>query len=126
MKTRKWAVVALLVIAVVALGTYRFFFDMNALPEGELLAGYPSPTGTRRVDVYLCNGGMTTDYAVRGAVVDARTGRSKTIYWQYHQSDASVVWINEETVIISGAVLGEEHDIVLDVTKDKYDYRHAR
>ena len=125
MKKPVWATL-LLILAVIALGAYRFFFDMSALPKGELLASYPSPAGTYRMDLYLCNGGATTDYAVRGAIVSTGTGRAKNIYWQYHQTDVGVLWINEETVLISGTVLGEERDVVLNVTKDRYDWRNAR
>ena len=124
MKKRIWALALILLLLV--MGVYRAFFDINALPQGELLASYPSPAGTYRMDMYLCNGGATTDYAVRGALVDARTGRARNIYWQYHQSDAQADWINEETVMISGTVLGEAQDVVLNITRDKYDYRNAR
>ena len=125
MKKRKWAVL-LLIPVLLAMGIYRAFFDMNALPQGELLASYPSPLGNYRIDLFLCNSGATTDYAVRGAVVDTRTGRSRNIYWQYHQSDAAVDWINGENVLISGTVLGEAQDIVLNITKNRYDYRNVR
>lgn len=118
--------VMLAALAVLAAAVFVLFFDMGSLPEGEMLASYPSPTGVYRMDMYLCNGGATTDYALRGAVVDTRTGRATNVYWQYHQSDAEVVWVDEETIQISGSVLGEERDVVLNVTRDKYDYRNAR
>lgn len=124
MRKRKWALA--LILLALAMGVYRAFFDISALPKGELLASYPSPAGTYRMEMYLCNGGATVDYALRGALVDTRTGRARNIYWQYHQSDAAVDWINEETVRISGTVLGEDQDIVLNITKDRYDYRNAR
>ena len=125
-RAKRHGVAALAALAVLAVSAYFLFFDTSYLPEGQLLASYPSPAGTYRMDMYLCNGGATTDNAVRGAVMDTRTGRSRNIYWQYHQSDVEVEWVDEQTVRVSGMVLRENQDVVLNVTDDRYDYRNAR
>ncbi|MBR6408107.1 MAG: DUF5412 domain-containing protein [Clostridia bacterium] len=91
-------------------------FGMDNLPKGELLASYPSPDEKYTVNIYLTDGGATTDYAVRGEAVEAETGKARNIYWQYHEDNADVVWISDDTVEING--------IKLNVLTGKYDYRY--
>ena len=90
---------------------------MWLLPAGELMASYPSPNGENVVNMYLCNGGATVDFAVRGEVV-YQSGRKKNIYWQYHEQDAWVVWWGSDTVTINFQML--------DIHRDVYDYRKER
>ena len=125
-RMKRWGIAALAALAVLAVSAHSLFFDINSLPEGELLASYASPSAAYRMDMYLCRGGATTDNAVRGALVDTRTGKSRNLYWQYHQSDAGVEWLDEKTVRITGMVLGDAQNVELDVTSGKYDYRNAR
>ncbi|MGN1194633.1 MAG: DUF5412 family protein [Acutalibacteraceae bacterium] len=108
------AAVLLSLIAVSAVLYYHFFVSMNALPEGELIAGYPSASAACSVNIYRCSSGATVADAVRGEVV-FENGKRKNIYWQYRESDAEVKWIDAETVSINGRVLNVYHD--------KYDFR---
>lgn len=87
--------------------------SMNSLPEGSLLASYPSPDDSYVLNIYLVNGGATTDYAIRGELKYGES--SKNIYWDYHIDHADVAWIDTQTVCINGHVLN--------VRKDIYDFR---
>lgn len=108
------AAVLLCLLAVTAVLYVRFFVSMSALPEGELIAGYPSASAACSVNIYRCSSGATVADAVRGEVV-FENGKRKNIYWQYRESDAAVRWIDSETVSINGRILNIYHD--------KYDWR---
>ncbi len=88
---------------------------ITGLPTGELLSSYESSTGEHTVNIYLCDGGATVDYAIRGEVVTNETGIRKNIYWNYHESAASVKWIDDETVTIN--------DHTLNIHDEVYDFR---
>lgn len=89
--------------------------NMGNLPKGEFLQSYDSPNSEFTINIYLCNGGATTDFSIRGEVVDNRNSNIKNIYWSYHEAKAEVRWIDEETVVINGHTLN--------VLKDVYDFR---
>ena len=121
MKNRVWlivlssvAAVALLVAAAVLAVNY-FFSSMDRLPTGDRIGSYPSPTSEYTLNVYLCNGGATVDYSIRGELVTAATGARKNIYWSYHEDAASVRWQDDATVVINGRTLH--------VPDDVYDFR---
>ncbi len=88
---------------------------MANLPQGEFLNSYESPGSSFTLNIYLCNGGATTDFAIRGELVDHHHASRKNIYWGYHEEEAEVNWIDEETVVINGRTLN--------VLKDVYDFR---
>ena len=50
------------------------------------------------------------------SVKDNHSDKKRNIYWQYHCTDATIQWIDDETAIING--------IKLNVWKDTYDYRN--
>lgn len=91
-------------------------YSMENLPQGELLNSFDSPNGTYTVNIYLCNGGATVDYAVRGELKNNIDGSQHNIYWNYHEDHAEVEWIDDETVIING--------IQLNVLTEIYDFRN--
>ena len=43
---------------------------MSNLPQGEFVNSYESPDSNFTINIYLCNGGATTDFAIRGELVD--------------------------------------------------------
>ena len=88
---------------------------MSNLPQGEFVNSYESPDSNFTINIYLCNGGATTDFAIRGELVDNHNTTKKNIYWGYHEEEADVNWIDENTVIINGRTLN--------VLKDVYDFR---
>ena len=88
---------------------------IKGIPKGELLASYACTSGEYTVNVYLCDGGATTDYAIRGELVTNATGYRKNIYWNYHEYDAVVEWIEDDVVRIN--------DHTLNIHTDVYDFR---
>ena len=113
MKKTDLLLLLLTVILMFAKCTYDVFFSLNALPEGELISSSVSPDETYEVKIYLCNGGATVDYAIRGELV--YKNKAKNIYWAYHEQSAEVEWLDNYTVMIN--------DIILDVRYEEYDYR---
>jgi outer membrane lipoprotein-sorting protein len=88
---------------------------MSALPKGEFLSAYDSPDKSYTINIYLCNGNATTDFSIRGELVNNADRAKRNIYWSYHEQEAEVEWIDKETVIIN--------EVVLNVLLDTYDFR---
>ena len=109
-------IVLLLIISMLGYGFYWAFYDIQSIEGQEIIQEVSSPNGTYTVTAYLHNGGATTDYAVLCSVKYNGRNKEKNIYWQYHCYEADIIWIDEYTVQIN--------DVVLDVRKDTYDYRH--
>lgn len=86
-------------------------YSMEKLPKGELLNTYPSPNEEHQINIYLCDGGATTDWSIRGELVECQTQISKNIYWCYHEKDADVQWVDNETVMINGRSLNIHSDV---------------
>lgn len=84
-------IVGLLFIVLIGYGVYWAFFDMNRLPTGEFLTEETSSDGAYTLKAYLSNGGATTDFAIRGELVfNNRNGKTKNIYWNYHEETAEI------------------------------------
>ncbi|WP_156151287.1 DUF5412 domain-containing protein [Domibacillus indicus] len=99
---KKVTVTALLVAGLLGYGIYWAFFDMNRLPEGDLISKVNSPDGTYTIKAYVSNGGATVAPAVRGELTFNKEKRaSKNIYWNYREDKANIHWIDEDTVIIN-------------------------
>ena len=109
------AVSVLIVVSIIAYGTYWAFFDIQRINGQEKIKEVSSPNQEYTVTAYLNNGGTTTDYAVLCKVTNNETGKERNIYWNYHCNDAEIVWLDETTVTING--------VELDVLKDKFDWR---
>lgn len=88
---------------------------ISGLPEGEFLEAHHSLNGEYTINIYLCGGGATTDYSIRGELLTNTTGTRKNIYWNYHEDDAVVQWISDETVIINNHIINIHDDV--------YDFR---
>lgn len=109
-------VAILLICSLLGYGFYWAFYDIQHIEGQKIIQKVASPNGTYTVTAYLNDGGATTDYAVLCSVKSNDQGKEKNIYWQYHCYDASIVWIDDETIQING--------VELNVKKDTYDYRH--
>lgn len=102
----------------IVLCAFMIFFSscrMDNLPKGELQATHISDDGKYEVAIFLCNGGATVDYSIRGELRDLETGETKNIYWNYHEDEATVEWVDNDTVIINGHPLN--------LPDDTYDFR---
>lgn len=98
-----------------------YYMTFVRLPRGEIQRSCASPTGEYTVNLYLCNGGATVGYSIRGEVVFNKASifkRKKDIYWKYHETATDCTWITEHIVTIN--------DMVLDVRYDSYDCRYAK
>ncbi|MBM7562950.1 DUF5412 family protein, partial [Fusibacter tunisiensis] len=92
------------------------FFDINRIPEGELIDQIESPSGEYSLSIYLVNGGATVSYAIRGELAYNQLNKmSKNIYWNYKEETALVKWIDNNTVDINGHII--------DVRYQVYDWR---
>lgn len=86
------------------------------IPEGELLTESTSEDGKYTIKAYLCNGGVTVDWAVRGELIENNTSKKPhNIYWDYHINKADITWEDNDTVIINN------HKI--DLPNGTYDWR---
>lgn len=114
---KKKILIALAIItALLSYGINWAFFDMDGLPEGNLISQVLSPDGTYTLKAYLVNGGATVSFAVRGELVfNQGSKQSKNVYWNYREEEANIQWIDNDTVVING------HE--LDVGQDRYDFR---
>lgn len=105
----------LVILFLVAVINY-FFFNIDHLPDGELLSEEVSPSGIYTVRTYISNPHSTVVPAVRGEVIYHNTFDTKrNIYWAYRIEEGKIEWINKHVVSINGRVL--------DVRKDEYDFR---
>lgn len=113
---KKTIVVLIIASSVIGGLIYWLFFDINRIPEGELIDQIDSPSGEYSLRVYLVNGGATTSYAIRGELAyNQLDKKSKNIYWNYKEETALVKWIDNNTVDINGHVI--------DVRYQVYDWR---
>lgn len=109
------AFIGVLIILTMLIGGIVFlkeFFD----PSKELISKTESVDGKYEVEAYRINGGATTDYAVRCYVKGDKILGKKLIYNDYHIDSASLVWIDNDTILING------HEI--DLPDGKYDFRY--
>lgn len=105
----------LVILFLVAVINY-FFFNIDRLPDGELLSEEVSPSGIYTVRTYISNSHSTVAPAVRGEVIYHNTFDTKrNIYWAYRIEEGKIEWISKHVVSINGRVL--------DVRKDDYDFR---
>nr|WP_238532190.1 DUF5412 family protein [Planococcus antarcticus] len=67
----------------------------------------------------MTNGGATVAYAIRGELVfNDDNKRNNNIYWNYREDSATINWIDEDTVDITGQQLT--------VPKEKYDFKNEK
>lgn len=111
-------ILVILIILSVSIGSliYWLFFDINRIPQGELIDQIESPSGEYRLNIYLVNAGATVSYAIRGELAYSHLHKkSKNIYWNYKEETALVKWIDDHTVDINGHII--------DVRNEVYDWR---
>lgn len=109
------AFIGVLIILTMLIGGIVFLKEFFA-PSKELISKTESVDGKYEVEAYRINGGATTDYAVRCYVKGDKILGKKLIYNDYHIDSASLVWIDNDTILING------HEI--DLPDGKYDFRY--
>ncbi|MGO4107853.1 DUF5412 domain-containing protein [Paenibacillus sp. YAF4_2] len=109
--------IAVLIIGVIGYGVNLAFFQKDRLPTGKFITQSGSPDGRYTIKAYVTNGGATTDFAVRAELItNTSSKRAKNIYWNYHEQNANIKWIDDDTVEINRHVLNLPHD--------KFDFRN--
>lgn len=97
------AIVIICIIIIVFFIINKLFFSMSNLPKGEFLTESMSPKGTYTIKAYLCNGGATSSYSIRGELIENKEKNKITnIYWDYKIDKAVIIWLDENTVEING------------------------
>lgn len=108
---KKVLITFLVITGFLSYGVYWAFFDMNRLPEGELISDVTSPSEIYTFKAYLTNGGATTSYAIRGELnFNDSDKKSKNIYWNNREDEVEIEWMDNDTVIINGIELDVEHE----------------
>lgn len=80
--------------------------------KDEFIKSSLSPSGQYVVVAYRNLGNATVDFSVICDIVNLEDLSSRTIYNQYHESEAEIKWMDETTVAING--------IELDINNDYY------
>nr|WP_232337096.1 DUF5412 domain-containing protein [Lysinibacillus timonensis] len=100
---------------IIGYGVYWLFFDWSRFKD-ELINQSTSPNGTYTINAYLSNGGATVSYTVLGELVfNKENKRPKKIYWQNREQNATIEWLDDNTVMIN--------NIQLELPHESYDYR---
>ncbi|MEM1505503.1 DUF5412 domain-containing protein [Domibacillus sp. 8LH] len=109
---QKKIIIPLLLLILLGYGMYWAFFDMGRLPKGDFISEADSPNGDYTVKAYVSSGGATTDFAVRGELhFNKENKKPKNIYWNYHEQQAVMKWLDQDTVVINGHRLDVPYDV---------------
>lgn len=77
-----------------------------------LLLSSQSPDEKYNLYAYKTNPHATVDFSIKVYLI--KSGKKKLIYNAYHEYDAEIIWIDNETVSINGKTLdlsqGEKYD----------------
>lgn len=95
--------------------------------QTELLSSAISKNGKSKMDFYLSDGGSLSADGVKGVYTNMATGKEKVIFFAYPCNDVTYEWISDKKINIRyiERYEGSENNIVLDVTKDTYDWRKS-
>ncbi len=109
---------ALIILAViVTVSVMLIDYGINRTPTGEYIRSVESPDMQATINVYIVSPALSND-AIRCEVEKASDGSKRTIYYRYGESEADIIWENNETVVING--------ITLNINQDSYDWRHDK
>jgi len=90
--------------------------SLQKLKGQELICESSSPDKKYVIKAYKNNGGATVDFAVLCVLMDKTTKNTKNIYWQYHEDEVVIEWIDNDTVKINA--------VTLNLPDDTYDWRN--
>ncbi len=76
----------------------NLFSDINDLPPGVLQNSVESPSGDKKLNIYLIKASIGV--AIRGEI--AQDGKSHNIFWQTGIDEVEVFWSDDDTVYING------------------------
>lgn len=80
------------------------FTDIAKLPKGELEYTAVSPSGERRMNVYLIKNNLGT--AIRGEI--ATQDHTHNIFWQTDIDSVDVYWLDDINIVINGIPINSD------------------
>jgi len=92
-------------ILIVGYIIYNLFFSLNSVPQGELIRSIQSPNKRYVINTYIHHGDSLSADSVRGELVEFKTQKKKTIYWNYPDKDPYVKWLNNSEILIGNQTL---------------------
>lgn len=106
-----YLITAVIVIINTALSVKNnLFFNINSLPEGNLVQEVDSPDGKNTLKLYSISNSLGN--AVRGeAVID---GKKTNVFWQTGLDNVEAHWVDNYNVVIDGMPLDIVHGAVYD------------
>ena len=113
---KKLVLLVLAILSLVGLGIYNLFFNLQAVPHGNLIRSIQSPHGNYVIKTYVSEDDPLSANAVRGELVDLKRQKVRTIYWNYYDQDPYVKWLNNSEVLIGRQTLNI-------LKGDTYDWR---
>ncbi|KGP70953.1 DUF5412 family protein [Pontibacillus yanchengensis] len=105
---------SLIVLCIASVQFYHQYYNLDYLPEGELNAVFPSPNENFEIHTYHFN--VMYGMHAQAVLVNTKTEKENTIYFNWYDYDPSVKWIGNNNVRI-----GREK---LSIHQDTYDFRH--
>ncbi|BAU28694.1 hypothetical protein DFP93_10571 [Aneurinibacillus soli] len=101
-----------------SLGIYNLFFNLQAVPRGDLLRSTFSPDGRYMVKTYVCDDDPLSANTARGELIDTKRHTKKTIYWNYYDNNPYVEWLTPTVVVIGNQTLHVGQNEVYDWRQD--------
>ncbi len=108
-----------IILVVLILSSVFLISACGFLTSEEIIATSTSPDETYKLEAYIVNGGATTDYSIKVYLLnESSLSGKKLIYNKYHDYNADIQWLDNDTVSING--------VVLDLSKgETYDWRNS-
>lgn len=104
-KNHKKLVIVVIVFLIYIYIVFFSRFRMYYLPTGEYLKSLESPNSAYTLKAYRYSGGATVDWSLRVEVVNNSNNKKYNIYYRYHDYDAEMEWLDDNTVKINGKSL---------------------
>ncbi len=107
---KHWKKLFLLISVILIIIIFNSRLVMLNLPVGDYIDSLVSPNGEYTIKSYRYSGGATMDWSLRVEVVNNSTNKKNNIYWKYHEKDADMKWLDNNTVEINGIKLNIHKD----------------
>lgn len=75
--------------------------DINEVPKGNFQFENVSPSGQIKLKVYKLKNSICSSVRVESLI----DGETQNVYWQTHEENADIVWLNDSEVLINGVLL---------------------
>lgn len=75
--------------------------DINDLPKGDFQFENVSPNGEIKLKVYKLENSICSSVRVAAEI----EGETSNVYWQTHEENMDVLWLNDSEVLINGVLL---------------------